>query len=132
MAHIPTQRTFSSTPLLKDIPASVSITSLRSGETINRDEIELRVAARSKSLAETQIRPASRIVIGLSDPLECLICLFSSWVSGHCAVLVNPALSDDEKKRVIRKVRASLWIDDTGWHETGLNRKAQRIAVMPH
>lgn len=97
------------------------ITTLRSGESINREEIERRVVARQKDLSGKLAHPSSRIVIGATDPQECLINLFAAWASGNCAVLVNPALSGDEKSRVIQKVGAALWIDDAGSHETGLS-----------
>lgn len=119
VAHYSAQDVLSSTALLRELPPSMAVTALRSGETLDRDGLAARVAARHTDLMTQMVPSASRVVIGLTDPLETLIALFAAWASGHCAVLVNPGLSADERDRVSAKVGAALWIDDRGEHRIG-------------
>ena len=102
------------TNLLKSLPESISIHSVRRHEVLDYSEIERRVAVRVKALSDCLPDKSGRVVIATSDPLEGLVDLFATWVAGHCAVLVNPKLANDEQKRVIAKVTPRIWIDDDG------------------
>jgi acyl-CoA synthetase (AMP-forming)/AMP-acid ligase II len=101
---------------LKSLPESISIHSVRRHEVLDYSEIERRVAVRVKALSDCLPDKSGRVVIATSDPLEGLVDLFATWVAGHCAVLVNPKLANDEQKRVIAKVTPRIWIDDDGMH----------------
>lgn len=103
-----------STPLLQALPESITIHSVRSGETLDHAELTQRVGADCDTLRNITGGTPGRIVIASSDPVDGLIWLFATWAAGQCAVLVNPKLSEDEKQRVIAKVTAGIWIDDTG------------------
>jgi acyl-CoA synthetase (AMP-forming)/AMP-acid ligase II len=54
------------------------------------------------------------VVVAARDPLACLVALFATWVSGNCAVLVNPELKPDERVRVTAKVTPRLWFGASG------------------
>lgn len=111
---VPAKNVLCSTPVLRDMPRSLAVRSLRTGETLDYAGIEARVAARSEELRDLLPADSSRVVISLSDPIEALVSLFATWVAGQCAVMVNPGLATDEKARVTAKVTPALWVEDTG------------------
>ncbi len=111
---MPTENVLLETPLLKALPKSLSIHSIRSGETLDYLALSNRVGDQARALANYALAKNARVVIGVSDPVQGLIALFAVWSLGHCAVLVNPKLANDEKQRVIKKVTPRLWIDDDG------------------
>ncbi|MEP5728523.1 MAG: fatty acid--CoA ligase family protein [Sulfitobacter sp.] len=102
------------TELLRSLPQSITLKSVRRDEVLDYAEIERRVAAEIDILAPQLPDTTGRVVIATSDPVAGLITLFATWVAGHCAVLVNPKLAADEKNRVIAKVTPSVWVDDGG------------------
>ncbi len=109
---------FEKTVLLRDLPQSLSLYSVRKNETLDYAGLSQRVAHRVSDLhARLPVTP-SRVVIARSDPVDVLVDLFATWCAGHCAVLVNPRLAGDERKRVVAKVTPRLWIDDAGLHPT--------------
>lgn len=111
---MPTDNVLLETPLLKALPASLAIHSVRSGETLDYAELSRRVGAQAGAIADHLQDIDAPVVIGMSDPVKGLVALFAVWTAGHCAVLVNPKLAEDEKQRVIKKVTPGLWIDDDG------------------
>ncbi|MEW9920919.1 class I adenylate-forming enzyme family protein [Marimonas sp. MJW-29] len=94
----------------------MTIHSVRRGETLDYAETARRVADRVHALSILCAHGPSRVVIGVSDPLDVLVNLFATWAAGHCSVLVNPGLAHDEKTRVRASVTPLLWIDDNGLH----------------
>jgi len=111
-----------STPLLRELPDSLSIHRARDGSAVTYPDLTRRVASRLGALTARLPERPCRVVVGMSDPVETLSTLFAVWVAGHCAVLVNPDLAGEERRRVVAKVTPSLWADDDGLHDTGVAR----------
>ncbi len=105
---------FAATRLLNALPRSLSVRSVRTGEALDYLALEHRVAERVAEFSDLLPASPTRVVIGVSDPIEVLVSLFATWVAGHCAVLVNPALADDEMVRVTQSVTPGLWVGDSG------------------
>jgi len=100
--------------LFQDIPDTVCLHNVRTGERLDYAAFANRVDASTNELKQRSLGKAERVVIGCADPIKCLSNLFAAWNNELCAVLVTPSLSEDEKDRVERKTAPVLWIDDDG------------------
>lgn len=98
--------------LLSDLPQTLLLTCLRSGQVLDYAGLITAVDKRSRSIKDILSNRPSRVVIAIHDPITCLVTLFAIWATGNCAVMVNPNVSENEKRRILTKTSARLWIDD--------------------
>lgn len=104
-------RSFTTTPLLRDLPPSLSVRSVREGRALDYEGLVQRVEELAAAFVAATGGEPGRIVIAPRNGLDGLIALFACWVAGNCAVLVNPGLAEEEKSRVIESTTPRLWVD---------------------
>ncbi len=97
--------------LLRAIPPSVRLTSVRTGRSVDGESLRSVVARRRGALADG-LAPGDRIVIGEADPLDFLVALFAAWSSGLVAVGVNPGLAPAEQQNVVSVTGAKAWLGE--------------------
>lgn len=98
--------------LLPRLPATLRLSCVRTGRTLDH-------AAFLRAVAEhaTRIKPYcpegdARVVVAVTDPIDCLVALFAIWRCGACAVMVNPGIKEKERDNVIASTGAALWLED--------------------
>lgn len=101
---------FGATPLLAAFPATARLAGVRGATELDAAGIEAAVARRAAALQALGLRHGDRVVVGEADGVDFLVAIFACWVSGLCAVAVNPGLSADEQANVMATTGASLWI----------------------
>ena len=117
MPSIAGQRTFDSTPLLRSLPKSLSIHTLRDGKVLDYSGLRESVDKRVHEITQLAPEPGGRVVIAMSHPIDVLVTLFACWVANQCAVLVNSNISEDEQQRVIDKTKPHLWLSNDSSRE---------------
>lgn len=108
------QGTFDSTPLLRSLPKSLSVHTLRDGKVLNYSALRDNVDKRAREISRSAPEPGGRVVIAMSQPIDVLVSLFACWIANQCAVLVNSSISEDEQQRVVDKTKPHLWLSNDG------------------
>lgn len=97
--------------LLRMVPATARLTSVRSGKSLDGDGLRPAVASRRSELPPG-LSPGDRLVIGEADPLDFLVALFAAWSAGLVAVGVNPGLAAGEQQNVVSVTGAKAWLGE--------------------
>jgi acyl-coenzyme A synthetase/AMP-(fatty) acid ligase len=79
---------------------------------INRDEIEVLVAERSRQLLDAGLGPGSRVALCHTDSTAILIDLLAVWHVGAVAAPLSTSLVAAERRRLVERIRPVLWIGD--------------------
>ena len=98
---------------LDTIPSSAALFDYRQGLRFRHQELLGLVEGKSKELRSLGLQNNDRVVLGISDPIESLVTLFSCWNLGVCAIVVNPNLAQPEQERVFVAINAKIWLGKT-------------------
>lgn len=98
--------------LLRCIPTSMRLSCVRTGRTLDHAAFLTAVEDRAADIAGHIPQAPSRVVIAITDPIDCLVSLFAVWRCGACAVMVNPGIKEMEQQNVIATTGAALWLAD--------------------
>lgn len=90
----------------------MQLTCVRSGRHSDQAAFFNAVEARATAIREYLSSTPARVVIAISDPIDCIVSLFAVWECGACAVVVNPDIKAGERENVIASTGAALWLND--------------------
>ena len=98
--------------MLTRLPPSMQLTCVRSGRHCDHSTFVSAIKDRAAAINSSLPNVPARVVIAISDPIDCLVSLFAIWECGSCAVMVNPGVKAKERQNVIDKTGAALWLED--------------------
>lgn len=99
--------------LFAHLPEKARLADLRSGTVLGKRQLGERIETRAKALAAAGIMGGCAVV-AQGDPLACLRDLFALWAVGTMAVVVNPAITAEERANVMNATDAIALLDGEG------------------
>jgi acyl-CoA synthetase (AMP-forming)/AMP-acid ligase II len=97
---------FRNTPLLALVPDQARISSVRGGFEWSAGALARQSEALALRLCALGLSRGDRVIVAAPDGARYLVAVFACWISGLCAVAVNPLLSAQELKNVIAATNA--------------------------
>ena len=96
--------------IVGSLPETTQLIDAKTGRSHDRGAIWSETLSRCRRLLSAGHGSGEPVVVAEPDAVSALLDIFAAWTAGSPAVVVNPALTSEERARVVEATGARFWL----------------------